>query len=518
MFTYISFILALIFTLFILHYIRLKKNLNLFLFYVGLLWVTSYILGHLNLAVPLEVGSLSLKLRYSSTVFTIIFAAILLGYLSGGVREARSVIYACITAQFFLIFLTTMHEYAWLTEYPKQSLQGAEILLKPAYGKMLISIGAAVIDLFVSILFFQFLVNRYKKLPRWLAVFLAIEVAMILDSFIFVGLTRPDTFGKSISSHLVLKTFISLLVSTPLSAYIVFLQKRSHLKLNRGILDIFSQIEDLQEDLQKAHEELKEYARTLEQKVEERTKEIIKKQKQMEFELDLATEVQATLLPDNSQAGKFEVGSIYLPCSKVSGDLYTFRWIFDDVFIIFLADISGHGVPAALIGAICSMMLEKIKLRVKTPAEVLRILSDEIEKLESSHYFTGIYLSVHTSQSKIYYANAAHPAALLLEPDGMLIELEPTGSVLGSAVDPELSDHRVKYSPNSKLLVYTDCILETTNPDGEEFGLDRLKEFFLSQQKNSPQEVVESLKSELVEFSQKQEFDDDFTVLCFQLR
>lgn len=515
---YLGFILILVGTLFVLHYIRLKKSLNLFLFYTGLLWVTSYILGHLNLSVPLTLGEGSvLHLRYSSSVFTIIFAAVLLGYLSGGVREARSVIWACIISQLFLMFLMLMHQTFWVEQYASNMRVGAEILLEPAYGKMVISIVAAVLDMFAAILIFQFFTNKISKMPRWLLVFIAIEGAMILDSFIFVGITRPETFFSSMYSHLILKTLIGILVTLPLTVYLHFLQKRSHLNFHRGTLDIFSQIEDLQEDLEKANAELREYARTLEEKVEERTKEIIKKQKQIEFELNLATEVQATMLPSPDQLPDVPISAIYLPVSKVSGDLYQFRYIFDDEFFVFLADISGHGVPAALIGTITAMTIEKLRLRTKTPAEILKLLSDEVRGLESTHYFTGIFMTVNRSHSKIYYCNAAHPPALLMEPDGELIEIAPTGSVLGTSVDIELAEERVKYSPGAFLLLYSDCVTEHSDPDGNEYGIERLKEFLLTWRGKPVDGFAEALVDDLKSFSHGKEFNDDLTALLLKL-
>ena len=268
-----------------------------FLVYISLLWFLSFFTGALNFSAYFTFDDTLYRFRFSSGIYTLIFAGLLFVYIAEGINEARKVIIISIACQVFLI-LVQVFLYNTKTAYLKESEWAVtNQVLEPRVFNIAVSIVTTIFDLFLAVILFQFLVNRLKKVPLGIIMFAALWSTMMLDSVIYVGLTRPEAFKNHITSHAIFKTVLIMLVVFPFAFFVRRFQKLKDLNLNRGSLDIFKKLENLEKDLEKAHAELKAYAHNLEKMVEDRTKEIRAKSEVMKRELELAIEVQHTMLP-----------------------------------------------------------------------------------------------------------------------------------------------------------------------------------------------------------------------------
>lgn len=513
-----AFLTLLVGLLFFLHVLRTRSYRGPFIMLVVFLWIFIYLTGQLGYKIDLRLTeTFAVSIRYSSAIYTVIFAAILLVYITEGVLESRNVILVSIGSQLLLGVAQAFLYYVALPLLPEGSPQkaAAQLIFQPSLWRLAVSIFAATVDLFFAVMCFQFLLNRMKR-PMLLIVFLALALAMALDSVIFVGGTRSSTFLTSLQSHLIFKTAICALLAGPLVLYVAWFERRSGLHLNRGSLDIFRKLERLEQDLEQAHLELREYATGLERMVEERTQEIQLKQQQIDMELKMAAQVQVSLLPERESL-PLPHAVLFRPCSSVSGDLYDFGQLSSKEAYLFIADISGHGVPSALVGIMCFMALSQVDALGTRPDRVLTQISKELEHVSGTHYLTCVFLRIHHAERVIAYANGGHPAPVIMAPSGNFVELEATGSLVGLSEEISFELKRARYPAGSRLVLYTDCAYECRNAAREEMGRTRFLEILQETRALTPQQVVDQLLREIVAHVGKEQLDDDLSLIIVDL-
>ncbi len=504
--------------LLLLHYLRTVSYRGPFIMTVVFLWILIYLTGQLGYRLDFRVTTdFAISVRYSSAMYTLIFAAILLVYITEGVKESRNLILVSLGSQVLLgLSQVFLHLLALPLLASKPTLlAAAEVVFKPSFDRLLVSIVAVAVDLFFAVACFQWLLNRLRA-PMFLVLFLALALTMALDSIIFVGGTRAGTFWPTLQSHLIFKTAISLIIVGPLSLYIRWFERRSGLDLERGSLDIFRKLERLEEDLEAANRELQRYANHLEQMVEERTEEIRRKQQQIDAELRMAADVQVALLPDQERF-PLPHAVLYRPCSAVSGDLYAYGELSNREVYLFVADISGHGVPSALVGIMCFMSLSRVDALGTRPDNVLTEISRELTVISGTHYLTGVFLRVHHSERIVAYANGGHPAPILIGPSGDIFELDATGSLVGAGIDGGYGLRRVRYSPGTRLVLLTDCAYEARNAAKEELGRQRFLEILSETRELPPHEVTKRVLDVVQRHVGRETLDDDLTLVVVDL-
>ncbi|MCB1175033.1 MAG: SpoIIE family protein phosphatase [Leptospiraceae bacterium] len=503
-----------------LHYARIRLIKGPFVMLISFLWFLIYLLGHLNYKIVVPFGDhWSLTIRYSSALYTVIFAGILVVYICEGVAAARSLIWVSLGAQLVLavsqIFLFYL-ALPWL-ELDAELRSASVVIFKPSFWRLGVGIFSAAIDLFVVIVLFQWLVNQLRRVPLGVLIFMALAATMALDSIIFNGLSRPHQFAAATASHLVFKTVISAFLFGPLSLYVLMFQKKSHLDLRRGSLDIFKKLQRMEEDLAKANAQLRKYNEELEDLVEQRTREVRQKQELINRELAMAAELQLAMLPSKKGMEDLALASEFIPCSVVSGDLYTFGRLSDNRYFCFMGDISGHGVASALVGTMCSMSLSRLNLREVEPQAVLQHISQEIEEISQDHYLTAVYMDIDINKRILKYASGAHVEPLLVTPAGRHVFLDPTGSLIGTGLSAKYTQKKVRYKKGTKLLLYTDCVVEHMNANREQFGRARLMEVVLAWHTRSVGKMKKELLKALREHGQGMAYQDDLSLLIMEL-
>jgi len=488
-----------------------------FLVYICLLWFLSFFTGSIHFAQQIELGGYTLKFRFSSAIYTLIFAGLVFVYIAEGINETRKVIAVSMASQVFLVLFQV---FLYLTRgyfLPASELAVADKVLEPRAFNIAVSLINTIVMLFLAVVTFQFLVNRLTRAPLEFNMFLALWITMMLDSAIFVGLTRPEVFSSSMAAHALFKTALLLLFVFLLAFILRRFRRLSELNLNRGALDIFKKLENLEKDLERAHAELKSYAQNLEKMVEERTREIKAKSEIMRRELELATEVQQAMLPSTQSLKQLQMACFYKPCHEVSGDLYDFAELPDGRIFVFVADISGHGVPSALVGAMCKMSLGSQDFSRINPGEILKRLSDAMRKVTSNHYLTGTVLLINPRARTIEYANGGHIPCLLQSATSSFLPLEATGTVIGSFISAPYDFRKIAYPSGTRLILLTDGIVEQKNANREEFGLERFQRALAEMRTQTPAMVVGEIWRRSCEFAGTDRFSDDVTLLIADL-
>ena len=236
-------------------------------------------------------------------------------------------------------------------------------------------------------------------------------------------------------------------------------------------------------------------------------------------ELDIARNIQMSMLPTQEPLGRKEIDifGTLTPAKAVGGDLYDY-FIRDNQLYFCIGDVSGKGVPAAMVMAVTSALFRSLSDGESSPAQVLSGLNENQSNRNDSLMFVTLFFGVlDLSNGKLRYCNAGHDAPLVIGPDGS-VEMLAVESNLAVGVMPgwEFVEQEVTLKPGSLLFLYTDGLTEAENPVHELFGMDRILEEARKDNKQSPAEFVSSMKAAVHTFVDGAEPSDDLTMLAIR--
>jgi len=197
-------------------------------------------------------------------------------------------------------------------------------------------------------------------------------------------------------------------------------------------------------------------------------------------EIEKARIIQQNLLPKELPLRSgIEFSTIYLPMDLVGGDLYDFVEFPDGRIGIFIADVSGHGMPAAMIASIVKVILSMLGPEISSPNELLNRMNEQLFGKTSNNFLTAWYGILDPSGRNLKYALAGHPFPILIR-NGISEYLTGKGPALAIMEVRTSPNYEKQIIPGDRLFFYTDGITEVLNSDGELFGEDRLIDSFLS--------------------------------------
>src|ERR1700751_4688678 len=201
-------------------------------------------------------------------------------------------------------------------------------------------------------------------------------------------------------------------------------------------------------------------------------------------ELETARLIQQSILPQRvPQVDGLDIAARYIPMASVAGDFYDFIAVDNKHIGILVADVSGHGMPAALIASMLKIALAAQAANAADPAKVLLGLNQTLCGKFQHHFVTAAYLFVDMEKRTLTYAGAGHPPLLLWGGASAGVRaIEENGLFLGKLDFAQYSSVEVPLEAGSWGLLYTDGIAETTDPAGTEFGAERFREFLAAEQ------------------------------------
>jgi phosphoserine phosphatase RsbU/P len=245
--------------------------------------------------------------------------------------------------------------------------------------------------------------------------------------------------------------------------------------------------------------------------------EIIEK-KQIEHELELAREIQLSILPLRMpQKAGYDFGARLLPMSSIGGDFYDFIPLGPDRLGIAIGDVAGHGVPAALVMAVTVAVLRAEGCQGCSPCEVLARVNRELLKLSGKQMFvTVLYGVLDTLSGAFLYARAGHEPPLLLSPSGSVFLDDGRGPLLGVFDAPAFKEATVRLESRSSLVLYTDAVVEARDGHGVFFDARRFMQTVSEHAQAGAQEVCDGVTAAVAGFSSARSQQDDITVLCVQ--
>ncbi len=241
----------------------------------------------------------------------------------------------------------------------------------------------------------------------------------------------------------------------------------------------------------------------------------------LEDELRIGREIQMSLLPERcpTVAG-WEFAAFYRPARMVGGDLYDFIPLLQDPtqMNIFIADVTGKGVPAALFMALSRTILHVESTYGYSPAETLQRVNHFIVRNSRNPLFLSIALfTVHTDTGRLIFANGGHDRPLWLrQTTGTVESLSAAGMLLGVFPEVRLADNEVQLAPGDAIILYTDGITEAQNEWGELFGDERLCEVAAAHLGSSASQLLEGVVTAVTQFTGATPQADDLTLVVIK--
>jgi len=219
----------------------------------------------------------------------------------------------------------------------------------------------------------------------------------------------------------------------------------------------------------------------------------------IETELETARQIQSSILPASvPELENLRIAAFYHPMTSVAGDFYQFVLPNKNHLGILVADVSGHGVPAALISSMIKVAMQSVAVHAPDPAQVLgglnRILSSEAR----GQFASAAYVWIDTANRNALYSAAGHPPLLCWRNRrGAMQRIESNGLLFGVAADSEYPVCSVTLEPSDRFLLYTDGVTETENAAGEAFGDQQLERIVCDNRLQPASELSCQVLSEL---------------------
>ena len=245
----------------------------------------------------------------------------------------------------------------------------------------------------------------------------------------------------------------------------------------------------------------------------------------IDTELDMATKIQASMLPCTFPAfpnkKEFDIYASMSPAKEVGGDFYDYFMLDDDHLVLVMADVSGKGVPGALFMMASKIMIKNIYQanKVLPPSQILEIVNNMLLENNNIELFVTAWLAKYEiSTGTLTYANAGHEDPAIMR-NGGTYELHVThhGFVLAGMENTHYKDMTLTLDHGDKLFIYTDGVTEATNGDEELWGSERMLQALNKYRDCASKELIEGVKKEAGIFIGDEEPFDDMTMLSLEI-
>jgi sigma-B regulation protein RsbU (phosphoserine phosphatase) len=245
--------------------------------------------------------------------------------------------------------------------------------------------------------------------------------------------------------------------------------------------------------------------------------------KRLDHDLQIAREIQRILLPSEApNISGFEISGTNIPASQVSGDYFDYITVDDERLGVAIADVSGKGIPASLIMAICRSVLRSSAPENASPSEVLKKVNRQLyPDIKEDMFISMAYLILDHVRATVTLSRAGHDAPVLyrsatretstLKPPGLVLGIDS-----GSVFDRISADVAVPLERDDCLILYTDGVTEALDGEGNEFGLDRMLHSVQASAGDGAPAVITRLIDDVRSFVGSTPQHDDITLIVIR--
>ena len=328
------------------------------------------------------------------------------------------------------------------------------------------------------------------------------------------------TAGLLAAGGVFLLSFVIVLISRSISGPLRAMAKATE-EMAQGNLDApvpavksHDEVGILADSFRQMRESLKKYIRDL--------TETTAAKERIESELSIAHDIQMSILPKTFPAfpdrKEFEIYAFIQPARQVGGDFYDFFFIDDTHLCFVIADVSGKGVPSALLMAETKTLIKATAGASKSPDQILHSVNNELCRGNDTGMFVTVFLGIlETATGEVLYSNAGHNPPLLIDKDGKteFLSVNP-GLVTGAFENFEYVTGRLVLKEGETLFMYTDGVTEAMNPADELFSEERLLRSLMALSAKPIGEMLAKLNEEIVSYAEGAPQSDDITMLALK--
>jgi sigma-B regulation protein RsbU (phosphoserine phosphatase) len=245
-----------------------------------------------------------------------------------------------------------------------------------------------------------------------------------------------------------------------------------------------------------------------------------REKKSMETELDVAREIQMDMLIDKfppfPEKTDLDIYARLIPARQVGGDFYDFFWIDEERFCFLVGDVSGKGVPAALMMAVTKTLLKSGINQESSPAKTLTFVNNEISRENEKNMFITVFVGIlNTTTGYLTYSNAGHTPSYILGGNGgeTVILKELHGVVIGAVEGLKYKESVVRINRGDTVFVYTDGITEARDIDNKLFSDERLHNLLVTNKFTNSEELIDLVFKDVLNHEKGADSADDITAL-----
>jgi len=254
--------------------------------------------------------------------------------------------------------------------------------------------------------------------------------------------------------------------------------------------------------------------------IEQQKNELINKQKQLDRDLESAAAIQQSLLPARSpQIDNIRIAWEFEPCEQIGGDIFNIHHMDEGKVGLYMLDVCGHGVPAALISVAVSQFLNSgdgllgNNCELVSPEIVLNKLDRAFPFERFDSFFSIICMTLDLHQGLLTYSSAGHPPPVLARSGGALQILDHRGPSIGFGCEDPIGQHTVQMQTGDKIMLYTDGVLESRNTKEDLFGKSRFYDVLKKHRHDPIRKMVDAVYANVNEFRHQAKPDDDISIL-----
>src|SRR4051812_38429694 len=245
--------------------------------------------------------------------------------------------------------------------------------------------------------------------------------------------------------------------------------------------------------------------------------------KRLDHDLEIARDIQRILLPSEAPVvDGFEISGINIPARHVSGDYFDYITVDNDRLGVAIADVSGKGVPASIIMAICRSVLRSQATGNVSPADVLQKVNRQLyPDIKEDMFISMAYVVLDHVRNKVLLSRAGHDAPIFYDHAARTVTaVKPPGMVVGidsgSVFDRITGDFELSLKRDDCLLLYTDGVTEALDANGDEFGVERMLECIRTSAPEGAPAIVTRVIDDLRSFVGSQPQNDDITLIAIR--
>ncbi len=254
----------------------------------------------------------------------------------------------------------------------------------------------------------------------------------------------------------------------------------------------------------------------------------------IQHDLKMAAEIQKSLLPTRApRLQNVQIEWFFQPCDELAGDIFNVFRLDEKHLGMYVLDVSGHGVAAALRSVTLSYLLSPSHMQAGlgldfpngtdesamfSPAQVVNHLNQQFPlELNTGQFFTILYGILNIPEKTFRYVSAGHPEIILLNGDGIAEVIENAALPVGILEDYRYQENTLQLHSGNRMVLYSDGLVEAKNAGMEEFGKERLQRIMEEWRHRPLKEAIQALTDELRRWKNGEHFEDDVTILALEI-